>query len=150
MLVFNINLYFDSPEWATDPIISLHIRSMWETICDAWACCSGWNFGPNSTEYPYSEIQFQNTPPEFFLSLFSSPTFCTRYTDLSCRLVVCEWIACWRLVPEAFYLWTEWMRRYQLRLVQYTELTCRTPKGNECMLCVHAPLHNIRYSKTPV
>ena len=42
--------------------ISLHIRSMWETICDAWACWSGWNFGPNSTEYPYSEIQFQNTP----------------------------------------------------------------------------------------
>ena len=25
---------------------------MWETICDAWACWSGWNFGPNSTEYP--------------------------------------------------------------------------------------------------
>ena len=44
-------------------VISLHIRSMWETICDAWACWSGWNFGPNSTEYPYSEIQFQNTPP---------------------------------------------------------------------------------------
>ena len=44
-------------------IISLHIRSMWETICDAWACWSGWKFGPNSTEYPYSEIQFQNTPP---------------------------------------------------------------------------------------
>ena len=41
--------------------ISLHIRSMWETICDAWACWSGWKFGPNSTEYPYSEIQ--NTPP---------------------------------------------------------------------------------------
>ena len=39
------------------------IRSMWETICDAWACWSGWNFGPNSTEYPYSEIQFENTPP---------------------------------------------------------------------------------------
>ena len=44
-------------------LISLHIRSMWETICDVWACWSGWNFGPNSTEYPYSEIQFQNTPP---------------------------------------------------------------------------------------
>ena len=43
--------------------ISLHIRSMWETICDAWACWSGWKFGPNSTEYPYSKIQFQNTPP---------------------------------------------------------------------------------------
>ena len=42
-------------------LISLHIRSMWETICDAWACWSGWKFGPNSTEYPYSEIQ--NTPP---------------------------------------------------------------------------------------
>ena len=41
--------------------ISLHIRSMWETICDAWACWSGWKFGPNSTEYPYSVIQ--NTPP---------------------------------------------------------------------------------------
>ena len=51
--------------WKRNPIggnvlISLHIRSMWETICDAWACWSGWNFGPNSTEYPYSEIQFQN------------------------------------------------------------------------------------------
>ena len=43
-------------------LFSLHIHSMWETICDAWACWSGWNFGPNSTEYPYSEIQFQNTP----------------------------------------------------------------------------------------
>ena len=42
-------------------LFSLHIRSMWETICDAWACWSGWKFGPNSTEYPYSEIQ--NTPP---------------------------------------------------------------------------------------
>ena len=35
---------------------------MWETICDAWACWSGWKFGANSTEYPYSVIQ--NTPPE--------------------------------------------------------------------------------------
>ena len=43
-------------------LISLHIRSMWETICDAWACWSGWKFGPNSTEYPYSEKQ--NTPPK--------------------------------------------------------------------------------------
>ena len=42
-------------------VISLHIRSMWETICDAWACWSGWKFGANSTEYPYSVIQ--NTPP---------------------------------------------------------------------------------------
>ena len=28
---------------------------------DAWACWSGWKFGPNSTVYPYSAIQ--NTPP---------------------------------------------------------------------------------------
>ena len=41
-------------------LISLHIRSMWETICDAWACWSGWKFGPKfyslplfcNTEYP--------------------------------------------------------------------------------------------------
>ena len=42
-------------------MISLYIRSMWDTICDAWACWSGWKFGANSTEYPYSVIQ--NTPP---------------------------------------------------------------------------------------
>ena len=42
-------------------LFSLHIHSMWETICDAWACWSGWKFGANSTEYPYSVIQ--NTPP---------------------------------------------------------------------------------------
>ena len=34
---------------------------MWETICDSWACWSGWKFGPNSAVYPYSAIQ--NTPP---------------------------------------------------------------------------------------
>ena len=41
---------------------------MWETICDAWACWSGWNFGPN-TPSPHENCQrvqireFQNTPP---------------------------------------------------------------------------------------
>ena len=54
--------HFPDDPSSCEQIISLHIRSMWETICDAWACWSGWNFGPNSTEYPYSEIQFQNTP----------------------------------------------------------------------------------------
>ena len=50
-------------------IISLHIRSMWETICDAWACWSGWNFGPNSTEYPYSELDtwYPSPPPNWNL-----------------------------------------------------------------------------------
>ena len=57
------SLHKQSNQDIIDSLISLHISSMWETICDAWACWSGWNFGPNSTEYPYSEIQFQNTPP---------------------------------------------------------------------------------------
>ena len=42
--------------------ISLHIRSMWETICDAWACWSGWNFGPNSGRIPPILKLVQNTP----------------------------------------------------------------------------------------
>ena len=33
-------------------LVSLHIHSMWETICDAWAYWSGWNFGPNSDRIP--------------------------------------------------------------------------------------------------
>ena len=57
-LIFGIRMLSSKPGF-----VSLHIRSMWETICDAWACWSGWNFGPNSTEYPNSEIQFQNHPP---------------------------------------------------------------------------------------
>ena len=44
-------------------LFSLHIRSMWETICDARACWSGWKFGPNSTEYPYSELGTEYRPP---------------------------------------------------------------------------------------
>ena len=43
----------------TGKLFSLH---MWETICDAWACWSGWNFGPNSTVYPYS-VEYPLTPP---------------------------------------------------------------------------------------
>ena len=43
---------------------ALHIRSMWETICDCMSLSwSGWNFGPNSTEYPYSEILVSEYPP---------------------------------------------------------------------------------------
>ena len=60
---------FESLRWIRSPgcatsrrgFVSLHIRSMWETICDAWACWSGWNFGPNSTEYPL----FWNTVSEY-------------------------------------------------------------------------------------
>ena len=75
-------------------LISLHIRSMWETICDAWACWSGWNFGPNSSEYPYSVVQ--NTPPKMKIvreskseyrippqwKLSESPSLSTEYPPL--------------------------------------------------------------------
>ena len=44
--------------------ISLHIRSMWETICDASASWSGWNFGPNSTVYTYSVEYPLPLPPQ--------------------------------------------------------------------------------------
>ena len=33
-------------------IISRHIRSMWETICDAVASWSGWKFGSKIPVYP--------------------------------------------------------------------------------------------------
>ena len=49
--------------WNFASWFSLHIRSMWETICDAWACWSGWNFGPNSTFYPYS-VEYPPPPPK--------------------------------------------------------------------------------------
>ena len=42
-------------------IISLHIRSMWETICDAWACWSGWNFWSKFYRIPL----FWNTVSEY-------------------------------------------------------------------------------------
>ena len=45
------------------PFISLHIRSMWETICDAWACWSGWNFGPNSSRIPLFWVSEYPPPP---------------------------------------------------------------------------------------
>ena len=53
-------------------IFSLHIRSMWETICDAWACWSGWNFGPNSTEYPL-KYSFRITPPAPKMKIVREP-----------------------------------------------------------------------------
>ena len=48
-------------------VISLHIRSMWETICDAWACWSGWNFGPNSDRIP-PILKFRIPPQKWKLS----------------------------------------------------------------------------------
>ena len=59
-----VGLLMDYP-WYSDVIslFSLHIRSMWETICDASACWSGWNFVPNPTEYPYSVVTWYRIPP---------------------------------------------------------------------------------------
>ena len=48
--------------WKSFWILVSHIRSMWETICDAWACWSGWNFGQILQFSPYSEVQ--NTLPK--------------------------------------------------------------------------------------
>ena len=59
-------------------LISLHIRSMWETICDAWACWSGWNFGPNPTEYPYSVVTWYRTPPPPMKIVRESKSECPR------------------------------------------------------------------------
>ena len=42
-------------------LISLHICSMWETICDAWAYWSGWKFGPKFYRIPL----FWNTVSEY-------------------------------------------------------------------------------------
>ena len=44
-------------------IISLHIRSMWETICDALASWSGWEFGSKIPVYPILGFGSQNTYP---------------------------------------------------------------------------------------
>ena len=41
--------------------ISLHIRSMWETICDALASWSGWEFGSKIQVYPILGFGSQNT-----------------------------------------------------------------------------------------
>ena len=43
------------------PLFSLHIRSMWETICDALASWSGWKFGSKIPVYPILGFGSQNT-----------------------------------------------------------------------------------------
>ena len=46
-------------------LVSLHIRSMWETICDAWACWSGWKFGPEFYSLPqFCNTEYPPPPPE--------------------------------------------------------------------------------------
>ena len=44
-------------------LISLHIRSMWETICEAQASWSGWEFGSKIPVYPILGFGSQNTSP---------------------------------------------------------------------------------------
>ena len=100
-----VQKHFYEESWLAR-IISLHIRSMWETICDAWACWSGWNFGPNSTVYPYSveyplplppnencqrvQVRVQNTPPKWKLSESTSPS--TEYPQKMKIVRVQVWV----------------------------------------------------------
>ena len=42
--------------------ISLHLRSMWETICDAVASWSGWKFG-SKFWMPHSQNRDPPSPP---------------------------------------------------------------------------------------
>ena len=42
-------------------IISLHLRSMWEPICDAVASWSGWKFGSKFWECP--TLRTESPPP---------------------------------------------------------------------------------------
>ena len=38
---------------------------MWETICDAWACWSGWKFGPKFYSLPlFCNTEYPPPPPE--------------------------------------------------------------------------------------
>ena len=46
----------------TTLLISFHIHSMWETICDALASWSGWEFGSKIPVYPILGFGSQNTP----------------------------------------------------------------------------------------
>ena len=47
----------------TVSIISIHICSMWETIYDALASWSGWEFGSKIPVYPILGFGSKNTPP---------------------------------------------------------------------------------------
>ena len=44
-------------------LFSLHIRSMWETICDAWACWSGWILVQILQNTPILKYSFRIPPP---------------------------------------------------------------------------------------
>ena len=56
-------------EWVV-PLVSLHIRSMWETTV-MHKQVSGWtvNFGPNSPVYPFLELKTRIPPPPHFWKL---------------------------------------------------------------------------------
>ena len=58
---------------AFDELISLHIRSMWETICDALASWSGWKFGSKIPVYPILGFGHQHPPPTLRLFTFDLP-----------------------------------------------------------------------------
>ena len=63
------------------PLVSLHIRSMWETTV-MHKQVSGWtvNFGPNSPVYPFLELKTRIPPPPFWkTSDLGWPKFTPKY-----------------------------------------------------------------------
>ena len=61
-------------------LFSFHIRSMWETICDAWASWSGWKFGSKFWECP--TIRRMPPPPK-----------------LKFRQILALWVLTWQSTP---------------------------------------------------
>ena len=63
----DINLRKNTPvsfePWTSVSVVSLHIRSMWETICEALASWSGWKFGSKIPVYPILGFGHQPSPP---------------------------------------------------------------------------------------
>ena len=62
------------------PIVSLHIRSMWETTV-MHKQVSGWtvNFGPNFPESPFLELKTRKPPPFWKTSDLGWPKFTPEY-----------------------------------------------------------------------
>ena len=95
--------------------ISLHIRSMWETICDAWACWSGWNFGPNPTEYPCSVVTwYRILPPPKMKIVRESKSECPRIPP-QMKIVRESKSKCPRIPPQ-----NKNCQRVQIRVSQNT------------------------------
>ena len=117
-------------------LISLHIRSMWETICDAWACWSGWNFGPNSTEYPLfwntvSEYPPPPSPRKWKLSESKSESFRIAPENENCHRVQVREFQNTPPPPRKWNLGRSWhFKTFQFSVWEYCP-NCSPPLKNE-------------------